>query len=117
MSVLLAPSQANRGWKPLQRGRILVRATFPEFIETDGELFFQTGKLIVNTLSRFSESARSLQLDRLEQFYASDFAGTSLGLTQHELKSQKDGILEYAWEGDPASRNGKEAIAEWRAYM
>src|SRR5437879_6207721 len=103
MSVLLTPSQANRGWKPLQPARILVRATFPEFIETDGELFFQTGKLIVNTLSLFSESARSLQLEQLEQlkqFYASDFAGTGLGLTQHELKSQKDGILDYAWEGD-----------------
>ncbi|HXB21624.1 MAG TPA: CRTAC1 family protein [Candidatus Solibacter sp.] len=117
MSVLFTPSKPARGWKPLQRGRILARATFPDSIEADGELFFQTGKLIVNTLSQFSKSALGLQLDRLEAFYASGFSGTSLGLTQRAPKSQKDGILEYTFQRSEASFSKKQALAEWRTYI
>src|SRR6266481_7518774 len=117
MSVLRTPSKPARGWKPLQRGRVLARATFPDYIEADGERFFQTGKLIVNALSQFSKCVLDLQLDRLEAFYAADFSGSSLGLTQRLPKSQRDGILEYAFQRDEVSFSKKQALAEWRAYI
>jgi hypothetical protein len=117
MSVLRTLPKPARGWKPLQRGRILARATFPDFIEADGERFFQTGKLIVNTLARFGESVRNAQLNKLEQFYDRDFSGSSLGLARYTLKAQKDGICEYRFQGGNTPIGREQALAEWNAYI
>ncbi len=117
MSVLRTLPKPARGWKPLQRGRILARATFPDFIEADGERFFQTGKLIVNTLARFGESVRNAQLNKVEQFYDRDFAGSSLGLARCALKAEKDGICEYRFESGDTPIGREQALAEWNDYI
>jgi hypothetical protein len=117
MTALRTPPTPARKWNPLQRGRLLVRATFPDFIEADGERFFQTGRLIVNTLREFSERLRALQTDLSDKFYTPDFAGSSLGLAQRALKSEKDGIREYSFQSDQKALDRYGAVAEWRDYI
>lgn len=117
MSVLRTPSKSSRGWKPLQRGRNLVRSTIPDLIERDGEDFFQTGKLIVETLAGFAASLRSRQLASLEPFYADQFLGSKLTLTQPVLHSEKDRIKEFRFPGDHTPIGKRDAIREWQGYI
>ena len=116
MSTLKSPAKPGPRWHPLKRSKTLVRATVPDFIEQDGEAFFQTGRLIVQTLQRLASSLRQAQWREVREFYASGFSGEELGLNRLELKSERDGISEYKFLADsrPADRSG--ALSEWRRY-
>src|SRR5215472_16640231 len=88
------PVNAGR-WRLLKRSRILARATMPEFIEKDGEAFFQTGRSIVDTLRDFAASLRQSRWQEVPQFYSSGFLGMILGLNLPILQSQNDGVRVY----------------------
>jgi len=60
----------------------VVRATLPDFIEKDGEEFFSTGKLIVNTLQRLAAALRESRWQDVRKFYASTFSGEGLCLNR-----------------------------------
>src|SRR5947209_16638061 len=92
MSALKTSQKQSRRWHPLKRSRILARATFPDFIERDGEKFFQTGRLIANTLEQFSKSLQTARFSNMEQFYSSNFSGNSLDRKSTRLNSSHANI-------------------------
>jgi ASPIC/UnbV protein/VCBS repeat protein len=101
----------------LERGRTLIRSSFPDLIEKDGEVFFQTGRLVVETLQKFIETIRSGQLSTLRWFYSSQFSGSRLGLTHQALDSVKDDVRIYRALSDAKACNRDEAVAEWTSYL
>ena len=116
MSALKTSQKQSRRWHPLKRSRTLARATFPDFIERDGEKFFQTGRLIANTLEQFSKSLQTTRFSNMEQFYSSNFSGNSLGLMRPLPRAERDGIREFHFYSDNTSCTAKEALSEWRLY-
>ena len=86
-------------------------------IESDGEQFFQTGRLLVITLGMFIEAVKELRFPGLERFYAAGFSGNDLGLNKPGLETERDGILTWKFGGDNAVLDREGAIAEWRRYM
>jgi hypothetical protein len=72
MSSPEAPAKPNRQGRPPNRGRALVRASLPDFIEKD----FQTVRSIVTTLPWLAASLRIIQITEddnrlVEKHYAS----------------------------------------------
>src|SRR5215467_14012792 len=110
------PVNAGR-WRLLKRSRILARATMPDFIEKDGEAFFQTGRSIVDTLREFAAALRQSRWQDVEQFYSSGFLGRTLGINLHTLQSQKDGIHVYSFESQTPLVERAAAISEWHGYL
>jgi hypothetical protein len=100
-----------------ERSRVLVRNSIPSFIEKDGETFFQTGRLVVETLKRFVESMSSCRLCSLRWFYASHFSGTMLGLNDPRLDSEKDDIRVFRFPDLKKPCDREEAVAEWHSYL
>ncbi len=100
-----------------ERSRLLVRNSIPSFIERDGETFFQTGRLVVETLKRFIETACNARLCSLRWFYASHFSGRFLGLNALGLDSAKDGILVSRLCSSEEACRQEEAVAEWQSYL
>ncbi len=117
MNPLKAPAKRSRRWQSLKRGHILARAAVPDFIEKDGETFFQTGRRIVNWLDHFGKSLRKLPASDLELFYCSSFCGTSLGLTKLDAARERDGIRELRFTSDNRLGSTKDALNEWKAYI
>ncbi len=117
MNPLKAPAKRSRRWQSLKRGHILARAAVPDFIEKDGETFFQTGRRIVNWLDHFGKSLRKLPASDLELFYCSSFCGTSLGLTKLDAARERDGIRELRFTSYNRLGSTKDALNEWKAYI
>src|SRR5688572_25124527 len=82
-----------------------------------GDRFFRTGKSIVTTLDRAARALRSRDLQALEQTYAPDFAGNSLGFLSPEKVSALDGIDHWRFSRSEASLDRAGAVAEWRSYL
>jgi hypothetical protein len=101
----------------LERSRLLIRSAFPELIEQDGETFFQTGRLVVETLKRFIATIQSGELSTLRWFYSSQFSGSRLGLNHLALDSVKDDVRIYRSFSDDRPCNRDEAVAEWTSYV
>lgn len=101
----------------LERSRLLIRSSFPDLIEKDGEAFFQTGRLVVETLKKFIETVRAGKLSTLRWFYSSHFSGSSLGLNHLALDSVKDDVRIYHNFSDEKACNRDEAVAEWTSYL
>ena len=114
MSTLKKPA---RRWQPIKQSRTVVRATLPDFIEKDGEEFFSTGKLIVNTLQRLAAALRESRWQDVRKFYASTFSGEGLCLNKVTLEWERAQIRKYKFEVAPASLNTNDALAEWRSYI
>jgi hypothetical protein len=117
MSPAKAPPKPSRQWRALNRGRALVRASLPDFIEKDGEAFFQTGRSIVTTLQRLAASLRQSRWNEAKQIYTSDFLGEALGLNELQPDAEKNGVHQRAFTSgsEPTDRNG--ALAEWQDYI
>src|SRR6516164_4892486 len=113
----LKGSETPARWRLLKRSRILARATMPEFIEKDGEAFFQTGRSIVVTLRELAAALRHSRWSDVQRFYSSGFLGRTLGLNLPVLQSQKDGIHLYSLESQTPLVERAAAISEWHGYI
>src|SRR5712691_11130031 len=60
------------------------------WVDARGQRFFQSGKDIVDTLDRFAAALAAGREQDLGRFYASNFAGSRLGLLTRDLGDQKD---------------------------
>jgi hypothetical protein len=96
---------------------ILTRLPLLRAIDRQGEEFFQTGRLLVETLARFIESVRVLETSPLQRFYAPDFSGHKLGLCNPSLKSEQDGISIHRFASNDAPCTSEESISDWQAYV
>lgn len=92
-------------WKPLSS------------IEKNGEEFFQTGRLVVNTLKEIAGCLKLFQSSKLEQFYSPRFAGSNLGLNHLSQEKEQDGVLIHRFVSGDTFSGIPTAISEWRAYI
>jgi hypothetical protein len=113
----LKGSEKPARWRLLKRSGILARATMPEFIEKDGEAFFQTGRSIVHTLSELAAALRHSRWSDVQRFYSSGFLGRTLGLNLQVLQSQKNRIRIYSLESQTPLVERAAAISEWHGYI
>src|SRR5207245_7150173 len=60
---------------------------------------------------------RTRDLEALEGFYAPDFQGCMLGLTNLQLVDNRDGVRIYAFQSAPEVSDRQAALAEWQAYI
>ena len=86
-------------------------------IDREGELFFQSGQLIVNTLDQLAAALRRGDVSLLHTFYDPDFAGPTLGLTKPGLTSERDGICSAQFLPGSIAVTAREAIDEWTSYL
>jgi hypothetical protein len=86
-------------------------------IDRKGELFFQTGRSLVQTLANFIAGIRAKQFSGLAEFYHPGFRGNRLGLNTLQLESERDGICTQGFCSDKAIATVEESLAEWRAYI
>lgn len=117
MGIVRNPSESLQHWTPAKERSILLRLPFLESIERQGEQFFQTGRLLVETLARLIESVRGADAARLNAFYAREFSGKSLGLTNLSLQSERDGITIHTFSSSDARCNSEESISDWQTYI
>lgn len=79
--------------------------------------FFYKGRDAVETLAMLARGLRDQDLVTVEKFYAPDFQGRSLGLTDLQLVDNRDGVRVYALPSKGTTLNRQAALAEWRAYI
>jgi len=102
--------------KASKAAQILTKLPFINSIEREGEEFFQTGRLIVQTLAKISEALKNSRIRDLNQFYSAKFGGTGLGLTSLSPASDKDGVQTYTFQSGRASSKDA-AICDWFNYI
>jgi hypothetical protein len=113
--------------KPVTRNRILFFAGTPiaflalgafgvGYVDDLGGTFFNNGKEILVRLAQFSKKLKAKD-GTLESFYAPDFQGHRLGLTNLKEVEVKDGAHRFVMTGEPQTVGRDGAVAEWRAYL
>jgi len=96
--------------------QLLTKLPFIRSIERDGEQFFQTGRLIAQTLAKIGEALKNSEISTIKQYYAAKFTGTGLGLNNLSLASEEDGVQTYNFQsGRTSSKDG--AICDWFNYI
>jgi hypothetical protein len=86
-------------------------------VEKRGDAFFDRGKSIVTTLEQLACAAKSLDRQKMGEFFALDYRGESLGLGSLTLADSKDGIQRLTMRSDGAARDRIAALAEWNSYL
>jgi hypothetical protein len=87
------------------------------YVDRVGWEFFSKGRDAVVTLNTVAKSLRALDLATLEGFYAPDFQGCLLGLTDLQLVNNRDGVRIYAFQFKGEISHRQAALAEWQAYI
>jgi hypothetical protein len=103
------------GWSS-KRGRLFGLSSLVDSIDQSGEKFFQSGRLVVNTLDSFANSIQSGHRCAIDSFYAPRFVGNPLGLNTVVFDSERDGVRRAHFCQGAACRKD-EALREWRAYI
>jgi hypothetical protein len=112
----------------LTRNRLLFFAGMPlallatgtaavEYLDRNGNIFFNNGKEIVERLTQLAASIKSRDYDAIQAHYSPQFRGKSLGLAELREIGELDGVrhLVIGGNGAPVTREG--ALAEWRNYL
>ncbi len=86
-------------------------------IGSGGDAFFDRGKSISARLDQFAHAAKSRDRQRMSEFFAPEYHGTSLGLETLRLTGSRDGIERLAMLSDGASRDRSAAVGEWDSYL
>src|SRR6266850_5421193 len=71
------------------------------YVDRVGREFFSKGRDLVVTLNTMARGLRARDLTTLEGFYAPDFQGCLLGLTNLQLTDNRDGVRTYALQSTP----------------
>jgi ASPIC and UnbV/FG-GAP-like repeat len=95
---------------------VLAMLVFGAIVQQQSNQFLATGKFIMNALDQFGRSAQKKDFKAIEDFYASDFLGESLGLNNLAPIGEKDGIRQLRWSSKGAA-DKQAAMAEWRDYL
>jgi hypothetical protein len=117
LSFLKNPSEILRRSSPDNNSGILSWAPFVTSIERQGELFFQTGRLLVDTMASFIGSVKRREFSKLAGSYHPAFRGNRLGLNILEPESERDGICTQKFYDDDAVIGHEDALAEWQKYI
>ena len=88
-----------------------------DHFDREGWRFFNTGKDIVITLGSLAKAVKAKDMAGIENFYARDYNGSTLGLNRLEKSEEKDGVIKYLFRSDGAAAARDAASAEWRTYL
>ncbi len=116
LSILKKPPAVVQKLRTSKASRILTLLPFLNSIEREGEEFYQTGRLVVNTLANIAEALKNSRFGVLNGFYSSRFAGSGLGLNNLVLNSEQDGIRTYCFQSASLTTK-EEAVADWFNYI
>lgn len=86
-------------------------------IDREGDVFFQSGQLVVNTLDQLALDLRRGNVNQLHNFYDATFGGRKLGLNAYGPGSDRDGICSVEFLGGPEMVTAEQAIGEWTTYI
>jgi hypothetical protein len=87
------------------------------YIERVGWKFYSKGRDALVTLNTIARGLHARDLATLEGFYAPDFQGYRLGLTDLQLMDHRDGVRLYAFHAKGEISHRQAALAEWQAYL
>jgi hypothetical protein len=87
------------------------------YVDRIGWEFFYKGQAAVATLHTMARALRAQDLASLEDLYATDFQGHSLGLAHVQLTSTRDDVRIYALQSQGTMLQRQAALAEWQAYL
>jgi hypothetical protein len=86
-------------------------------VDRAGWKFFNTGRDVVHGLAAMADALAARDFAALEDAYSERYAGSQLGLTDHRLAGERDGVHVYRFQaGAPVTGRGA-AVAEWRQYL
>src|SRR5690242_1541665 len=71
-----------------------------DHFDRQGIRFFDTGKSILTDLESLAKAVKAKDAAAVENSYARDFHGTTLGLTRLEAAEEKDGAKKYCFRSD-----------------
>src|SRR5262249_47857648 len=87
------------------------------YVDRVGREFFCKGQDVVVTLNTIARALRSRDLATLDGFYAPDFQGRLLGLSNLQLVDDQDGVRIYAFQSKDDIPHHQAALAEWQTYL
>ena len=87
------------------------------YINGKGLDFFNTGKSGVQLLQNMAQDLKRNDIEALKKYYAADYSGTLLGLTEFEQIDDRDGIYISRMRSNDVAPNLNTAIDEWRTYL
>jgi hypothetical protein len=87
------------------------------YVDRVGWEFFYKGQDVVVTLNTMARMLRVRDLAAIEGFYAPDFQGRLLGLTDLQLVDSWDSVRIYTFQSKGAISHRQAALAEWQAYI
>ena len=87
------------------------------YVDRVGWEFFHKGRDTVATLNTMARALRARDLTTLQEFYAPDFQGRLLGLTDLQLVDNRDDVRLYALQSRGETPHRQAALAEWQAYI
>src|SRR5262245_41586768 len=87
------------------------------YVDRVGWEFFSKGRDAGVTLNAMARALRAGDLATLEGFYAPDFQGRRLGLTDLHPVDNRDDVRVYALQSKGETPHHQAALAEWQAYL
>lgn len=86
-------------------------------IDTRGEVFFQSGWLVVSNLDKLAGLLRRRDLSSVGNLYAASFSGTSFSLVDPGLREDANGVRIGAFRPSSPISGPQEAIHQWQSYL
>jgi hypothetical protein len=87
---------------------VLIVGTFAtmSFLEREGEVFYERGKEVVDTLKILGKSVQARDYNAIQNLYSPAFKGTRLGFLKLEVAGEKDGVqqLRLCTDGEAPNR-------------
>jgi ASPIC and UnbV/FG-GAP-like repeat len=97
--------------------RIPILRSYCKAVDQRGEVFFESGRLIVGFLDRLGRCLKGRKFNEAEGFYAPTFCGQQLGLNELHPVSERDEISRVEFKAPRENVTAVEALAEWERYI
>lgn len=87
------------------------------FLEREGEVFYERGKEVVDTLKVLGKAVQARDYNAIQNLYSPAFKGTKLGFLKLDVAGEKDGVRQLRLCTDGEAFNREAALGEWRSYL
>ena len=92
-------------------------AVTSSYLQSAGFTFFNNGKEIKETLESLGRALKAGDKAAIENFFASDYQGSALGLNNLKETESKDGIHKLVLTSGGKSMDHAGALSEWLTYL
>jgi hypothetical protein len=94
----------------------LLTVGFLQFADWASNRFYNTGKDMLTTLTALAQAVQTGRAAGIEDCYAPQFRGSTLGLLNLTPTEAKDGVHKLVFAGDAKPEDRSSAVAEWTNY-